>query len=110
MLTSCASSWQERADASRAAEYERLGNQAKERDANSNEYAYKLGTEHGCSSGYNAGGDITSQFKKDVKLYIKDEYYKNGWNDGFTKCKSIADSTGSSIDNALRTSPLVLPF
>jgi hypothetical protein len=68
---------------------------------NPNQYAYQQGSNDGCSSGNNAGGNWTYKFQKDVDRYIKDQYYKTGWDDGFTKCKSVADSVGRAVDNAL---------
>ena len=49
---------------------------------------YEVGAKDGCSSGTN---DIFHPFKKDVDLYINDEYYKTGWNDAFVKCKTDSD-------------------
>lgn len=103
IMASCAAdgsfeSWQERADRNRADEISRLSEQAKQRDTKPNEYAYNEGTKHGCNSGHNTGGNWTYQFQKDVDQYVKNEYYKTGWNDGFAKCKAMEDQVRDVIN------------
>lgn len=106
LLSSCGGGYFERQEKAKQDEVIRLGEQANQAPTQT---AYNEGVKHGCSSGYNTGGDWTSAFQKDIDKYVKDEYYKTGWNDGFTKCKGIADLAGQSIDNSLQTAPLSIP-
>lgn len=46
---------------------------------------YQQGYEDGCQSGK---ADYLHPFKKDVDRYIKDDYYKTGWQDGFRRCEA----------------------
>ncbi len=113
-VTGCAAdgsfeSYHERVERQRIEKINQLSEQARMKDSNPNEYAFQQGANHGCNSGYSAGGDITKSYQKDVEQYIKNEYYKTGWNDGYAKCKAVADLAGQAIDNSLRTAPLAIP-
>ena len=54
--------------------------------------AYADGFDAGCSSGRQAAGVISGEFKKDVPRYLKDPTYAQGWEDGFRQCKSLRES------------------
>lgn len=53
---------------------------------------YQEGFYDGCSSGYVAAGNPYYQYKKDVVKSNSDQYYKEGWTDGFNTCKGKYDS------------------
>jgi hypothetical protein len=59
-----------------------------------NEFNYNQGVEDGCQSGKD---DIFHPFKKDIELYVKDAYYKTGWDDAFIKCKSDSEKLDKII-------------
>ncbi len=65
--------------------------------AENNKANYEIGANDGCQSGIN---DWLHPFKKDVDLYINDEYYKTGWNDAFVKCKADSDKMGKIINES----------
>lgn len=46
----------------------------------------------GCSSGRQAAGVITGEFRKNVPRYLKDRPYAEGWEDGFRQCKAMRES------------------
>jgi len=54
---------------------------------------YKLG----CDSGLSAGGNPYYSFTKDVKKYLEDPIYKDGWDSGFAKCKGSYDAIGRAL-------------
>jgi len=58
---------------------------------------YKEGYAPGCDSGYVAAGHPYYKFSKDVRRYVDDAIYKNGWDDGFAICKSQYESTRRSL-------------
>ena len=106
MISSCAAdgsfqSWQERAEQNRIEEINRLPDAARQRDSKPNEYAYNEGAVHGCDSGSNSTGDWTKKFQKNVDQYIKNPYYKNGWDDGFAKCKGNGEIINNVINKSL---------
>jgi hypothetical protein len=80
---------------------EQLANEARQRDSNPTQYAYKEGTEHGCSAGKNSAGDTWHPFSKDVDKYVNDKYYKTGWDDGFNKCKTESLELNRAITDSL---------
>lgn len=80
---------------------EQLAEEARQRDANPNQYSYKLGMQHGCDSGGNASGNYTKQFSKDIDKYVKDAYYKSGWDDGFAQCKGQGEMINDAINKSL---------
>ena len=41
------------------------------------------------------------QFKKDVKHYDGNHKYKEGWDDGYTECKSEGKETLHAIEKAV---------
>lgn len=49
--------------------------------------SYTLGYGDGCSSGTHAAGLINVPFKKDADLYTADSAYRQGYEEGFTRCK-----------------------
>ena len=53
---------------------------------------YQEGFYDGCSSGYVAAGNPYYQYRKDVTRGNSDQYYKEGWTDGFNTCKGKYDS------------------
>jgi hypothetical protein len=69
--------------------------------ADDKEASYNAGVQHGCSSGNNASGDYSKQFKKDVDKYIGDQYYKTGWDDGFQQCKAQGEIINRAISDSL---------
>ena len=50
--------------------------------------AYAQGYDDGCSSGKKAGGNMFSQFHKNVHQYQGNGDYSQGWNDGHEECRS----------------------
>lgn len=46
----------------------------------------------GCNSGKKAAGNPYFSFAKDVKRFQTDTLYNDGWQDGFTICKSEYES------------------
>ena len=54
--------------------------------------AFADGFDDGCSSGRQAAGVISGQFKKNVPRYLKDAHYAEGWSDGFRQCKAMRES------------------
>ncbi|WP_260962886.1 hypothetical protein [Pseudomonas citri] len=54
--------------------------------------AFADGFDDGCSSGRQAAGVITGQFRKDVPRYLKDPRYAEGWSDGFRQCQAMRES------------------
>lgn len=56
--------------------------------ASAEEQNYNQGLQDGCSS---ANNDLFNPFVKNVELYIKDPYYKTGWDDAYMKCKQEHD-------------------
>ncbi|MGJ7513444.1 hypothetical protein ACSFE6_03760 [Pseudomonas baetica] len=50
------------------------------------------GFDDGCSSGRQAAGAISGEFRKNVPRYLKDQNYAEGWNDGFRQCQAIRES------------------
>lgn len=59
--------------------------------------AYKEGYGAGCDSGYVAAGHPYYKFKKDVNRFASDEFYKQGWADGYGVCKGKYDAIGQSM-------------
>ena len=57
-------------------------------NAHADEQTYNQGLQDGCSS---ANNDWLNPFIKNVELYIKDAYYKTGWDDAYMKCKQEHD-------------------
>lgn len=103
ILTSCADTPYKRW--SQQHEYDKvnkLADEARFKDAQPNEYAYKLGANHGCDSGSNATGNYTKKFTKDINQYVKDQYYKSGWDDGFAQCKGQGEMINGVINNSVR--------
>lgn len=54
--------------------------------------AFADGFDDGCSSGRQAAGAITGEFRKDVPRYLKDPLYAEGWSDGLHQCQAMRDS------------------
>lgn len=79
---------------------ERLAEEARQERNNPTQYAYKEGMKHGCDSGSNASGNYVKQFQKDIDRYVKDAYYKSGWDDGFARCKGQGDQINDVITNS----------
>lgn len=82
---------------------DRLSEQAKTQASQSpNERNYQQGTKDGCASGNNATGDYTSKFTKNVDMYVGNQYYKSGWDDGFAKCKGQGEMINGVINSTVR--------
>jgi hypothetical protein len=64
-----------------------------------NEFNYNLGAEDGCQSGKD---DIFHPFKKDIELYVKDAYYKTGWDDAYLKCRQEHEQFNKIFDESWR--------
>jgi hypothetical protein len=62
---------------------------------------YDMAKNQGCESGKHDSGETWHKFDKDVDRYIKDDYYKTGWDDGYRKCKSEADNLNNIINDSL---------
>ena len=54
--------------------------------------AFADGFDEGCSSGRQAAGVITGEFKKNVPRYLNDPIYAQGWDDGFRQCQAMRES------------------
>lgn len=63
--------------------------------------SYESGSINGCDSGANASGNYAKSFYKDVNKYIKDVYYKSGWDDGFAKCKAQGEMINNVINKSI---------
>ncbi len=48
---------------------------------------YRVGFQGGCDSGYVSAGNTAYTFKKDVQRYDVDPLYKQGWDDGHSRCR-----------------------
>lgn len=47
---------------------------------------YKIGYKEGCDSGYRDASHPYYKFKKDVRKYSTDDFYRQGWDDGHLSC------------------------
>ncbi|HSC85344.1 MAG TPA: hypothetical protein VLC30_17145 [Pseudomonas sp.] len=54
--------------------------------------AFADGFEAGCSSGRQAAGVISGEFRKDVPRYLAERNYESGWDDGFRQCQAMQAS------------------
>lgn len=54
--------------------------------------AFADGFDDGCSSGRQAAGVISGEFRKNVPRYLKDVNYAEGWSDGFRQCQAMVDN------------------
>jgi hypothetical protein len=54
--------------------------------------AFADGFDDGCSSGRQAAGAITGEFRKNVPRYLKDKNYAEGWSDGFRQCQAMREN------------------
>lgn len=54
--------------------------------------AFADGFDDGCSSGRQAAGVISGEFRKNVPRYLKDPQYAEGWSDGFRQCQAMRES------------------
>ncbi|QEY61282.1 hypothetical protein FXN65_04165 [Metapseudomonas lalkuanensis] len=54
--------------------------------------AFADGFADGCSSGRQAAGVISGEFRKNVPRYLKDANYAEGWSDGFRQCQAQVQS------------------
>ncbi|UCO99043.1 hypothetical protein LF844_04280 [Metapseudomonas lalkuanensis] len=54
--------------------------------------AFADGFTDGCSSGRQAAGVISGEFRKNVPRYLKDANYAEGWSDGFRQCQAQVQS------------------
>ena len=76
-----------------------MGAQMAEADTRGQPPAYRLGYENGCDSGNAAAGQIlTGKHVKDVQKYANDNFYKQGYDDGFAKCKGSTDAANQSYN------------
>lgn len=50
---------------------------------------YADGFQDGCSSGRQAAGVMTGNFRKDVPRYLHNHQYESGWDDGFRQCQAM---------------------
>lgn len=64
--------------------------------------AYSQGYGDGCTSGKKAGGSMFDEFKKNVDRYDNDNKYREGWEDGYSQCKSEEKELMHSIESASR--------
>jgi len=87
-------------DAHNRDKVERLANEARQRDNNPTKYAYNQASIHGCNSAKADGGILGYRNEKNVDSYVKDEYYRTGYDDGYKKCKAESDR----IDDAFQSS------
>ncbi len=54
--------------------------------------AFADGFDDGCSSGRQAAGIISGEFRKNVPRYLQDPNYAEGWSDGFRQCQAQVES------------------
>lgn len=95
--------WQQSYDQRRNDEVLRLSEEAKTQASQTpNRRNYDQGEKDGCASGNNATGDYTSKFTKNVDMYIGNQYYKSGWDDGFAKCKGQGEMINGVINSTVR--------
>ena len=78
-------------DAHNRDKVERLANQAREQRANPTKYSYNTAINDGCNTAKADGGMLGYRANKDIDKYVKDEYYKTGFDDGYKKCKAESD-------------------
>ena len=71
---------------------ERIAEEDRQRDQHPDEQKYQLGSREGCNAGRNATGAWGTSFTKNDDLYVNNQSYKTGWNDGFAKCKAEGKS------------------
>lgn len=104
LLTGCGQPyWQQSYDQRRNDEVLRLGEEAKTQASQTpNRRNYDQGEKDGCASGNNATGDYTSKFTKNVDMYIGNQYYKSGWDDGFARCKGQGEMINGVINSTVR--------
>ena len=69
--------------------------------------AYADGFDDGCGSGKKAGGDMFSQFAKDVDRYHHDKTYREGWDDGYKECRSEQAALQKQIDQSIEQQKLM---
>ena len=62
-----------------------------ERDIADQPPMFQQGYRDGCESGYEAAGNETSEFKRG-EAYFSEDLYKQGWDEGFTTCRSQLDT------------------
>lgn len=54
--------------------------------------AFADGFDDGCSSGRQAAGAITGEFRKNVPRYLQDKQYAEGWDDGLHQCQAMREN------------------
>ncbi|KQT42227.1 hypothetical protein ASG44_05540 [Methylophilus sp. Leaf459] len=81
---------------------EHLAQEARQRDQRPNEQKYQLGSREGCNAGRNASGAWGTSFTKNDDLYVNNQNYKTGWDDGFAKCKAEGDNLNNIIRDSVR--------
>jgi len=65
------------------------------------EQAYVRGQHDGCDMGKKASGAWINA-NKDIDAYVKDRYYKVGYDEGFIQCKSEGDRINQIINDNIR--------
>jgi hypothetical protein len=75
--------------------------ESKQKQDEPNKYNYNLGLKDGCDSGNLAGGSVTGRQAKNVELYVNNVYYKNGYDDAYSKCKNESDQLNRAITESL---------
>jgi hypothetical protein len=62
--------------------------------------AFADGFQDGCSSGRQAAGAISGQFRKDVPRFLADATYATGWSDGFNQCHAqrVSEQRQDTLD------------
>ncbi len=58
---------------------------------------YRVGFQDGCDSGNVTAGNQAYTFKKDTQRVLVDAYYKQGWEDGFARCKNNSVAFNSTV-------------
>lgn len=102
ILTACEGmSYREWSEQNRVDKINALSEEARIRDTNPNKFAYQDGDIHGCDSGSNASGNYTKKFYKNVDMYLSNQYYKSGWDDGFSRCKAQGEMINGAINKSL---------
>jgi hypothetical protein len=65
------------------------------------EHSYMVAIEHGCHSGHASAGSVVYRHKKDVDAYIKNPYYKEGWDSAYIRCRTDQLRTQQMITDSL---------
>jgi hypothetical protein len=72
--------------------------------AYANKDIYHVAKGIGCDAAKADTGDPYSRNEKDIDRYVKEEYYRIGFDDGYKLCMAERDRFQRNIDDAVRRS------